>query len=189
MDDSMLNDTLSDADQSMKKAIEAFQRELAKVRTGRASLQLLDGVKIEYYGTLTPLNQVSSLNVVDARLITVKPWEKSMIPVIDKAIRASDLGLNPVSDSELIRLPIPPLTQERRKELVKLIKKMTEDARVAVRAARRDANDLLKELSRDGDISEDAATQGQKKVQDLTDKAIAQVDDIAAKKEKELMEV
>jgi ribosome recycling factor len=173
----------------MQKAIEAFQRELSKVRTGRANLALLDGVKIDYYGTMTPLNQVASLNVADARLITVKPWEKNMIPVIEKAIRASDLGLNPVSESELIRLPIPALTQERRKDLVKLIKKMTEDARVAVRAARRDANDMLKGFQKDGEVYEDDAKTGQKQVQDLTDSYIKKVEEIGENKETELMEL
>lgn len=185
----MVEDVLSETESGMNKAIEAFQRELAKVRTGRANLGLLDGVKIDYYGTMTPLNQVASLNVADARLITIKPWEKNMIPVIEKAIRSSDLGLNPVADSELIRLPIPALTQERRKELVKLIKKMTEDARVAVRAARRDANDMLKGFQKDGEISEDDAKNGQKKVQDLTDAFVNKVEDIGDKKEKELMEI
>jgi ribosome recycling factor len=130
----MVDDILEDAEDGMKRAMDAFQRDLSRVRTGRANLSLLDGIKVDYYGTPTPLNQVASLNVADARLITIKPWEKSMIPVIEKAIRSSDLGLNPVADSELCRLPIPPLTQERRKELVKQIKKMTEDARVAVAA-------------------------------------------------------
>ncbi|MBT8493771.1 MAG: ribosome recycling factor, partial [Deltaproteobacteria bacterium] len=122
----MIDDIANDAEDGMKKAIDAFKRELSKIRTGRANLSLLDGVKVEYYGTPTPLNQVASLNVADARLITVKPWEKNLIPQIEKAIRSSDLGLNPVTDADLIRLPIPPLTQERRKELVKVIKKMTE---------------------------------------------------------------
>lgn len=185
----MVDDILNDTEAGMKKAIEAFQRDLSKVRTGRANLSLLDGVKVEYYGTPTPLNQVASLNVADARLITVKPWEKNLIPQIEKAIRASDLGLNPVADSEMVRLPIPPLTQERRKELVKLIKKMSEDARVAVRSARRDGNELLKESEKSKDISEDEAKQGQKRIQDLTDRYVALVDDIAARKEKELMEV
>jgi ribosome recycling factor len=153
-----------------------------------ANLSLLDGIKVDYYGTPTPLNQVASLNVADARLITIKPWEKNMIPVIEKAIRSSDLGLNPVADSELCRLPIPPLTQERRKELVKQIKKMTEDARVAVRGARRDANDMLKEAEKDGDVTEDAAKGGTKKIQDLTDKYVAMVDDVSAKKEKEILD-
>jgi ribosome recycling factor len=150
---------------------------------------MLDGVKIEYYGTPTPLNQVATLNIADARLITVKPWDKTLIPVIDKAIRGSDLGLNPVSDSELVRLPIPALTQERRKELVKVIKKMTEDARVAVRAARRDGNEMLKEAFNEGEVSEDDQRNGQKKIQDLTDRYIGQVDQISESKEKELMEV
>jgi len=185
----VVNDVLSETESSMQKATEAFQRELAKVRTGRANLGLLDGVKIDYYGTMTPLNQVASLTVVDARLITVKPWEKNMLPIIDKAIRASDLGLNPVADSEQIRLPIPALTQERRKDLVKLIKKMTEDARVAVRAARRDANDMLKGFQKDGEISEDDAKVGQKKVQELTDSFIKKVELIGDKKETELMEM
>jgi ribosome recycling factor len=185
----VVDDILNDTEAGMKKAIEAFQRDLSKVRTGRANLSLLDGVKVEYYGTPTPLNQVASLNVADARLITVKPWEKNLIPQIEKAIRASDLGLNPVADSEMVRLPIPPLTQERRKELVKLIKKMSEDARVAVRSARRDGNELLKESEKSKDISEDEAKQGQKRIQDLTDRYVALVDDIAARKEKELMEV
>ena len=185
----MVDDVINDTDAGMKKAIETYQRELSKVRTGRASLGLLDGIKIDYYGTMTPLNQVASLNVADARLITVKPWEKSMIPVIDKAIRGSDLGLNPVSDSELIRLPIPPLTQERRKDLVKVIKTMTEDARVAVRAARRDANEMLKDFLKDRDISEDDSKNGQKKIQDMTDRYIAKIEEIGGKKEKELMEL
>ncbi len=185
----MVDDILADTEEGMTKAIDAFKRELTKVRTGRANLSLLDGVKVDYYGTPTPVNQVATLNVADARLITVKPWEKNMIPVIEKAIRASDLGLNPVADSELVRLPIPPLTQERRKELVKLIKKMTEDARVAVRAARRDANDLLKNLEKDKDVSEDESKAGQKSIQELTDRYVAQVDEIAASKETEIMEI
>ena len=184
----MINDITTDAEDGMKKALEAFKRDLTKIRTGRASTSLLDGVKVDYYGTPTPLNQVASLNVADARLITIKPWEKNMIPVIEKAIRSSDLGLNPVADSELCRLPIPPLTQERRKELVKQIKKMTEDARVAVRGARRDANDMLKEAEKDGDVTEDAAKAGTKRIQDLTDKYVAMVDDVSAKKEKEILE-
>jgi len=184
----VVDDILQECEAGMKRAMEAFHRDLGRVRTGRANLSLLDGVKVDYYGTPTPLNQVASLNVADARLITIKPWEKNMIPVIDKAIRASDLGLNPVADSELVRLPIPPLTQERRKDLVKQIKKMTEDARVAVRGARREANEMLKESEKDGDVPEDAAKVGSKKIQDLTDKYIAQVDEVSAKKEKEILE-
>jgi len=185
----VVDDILQECESGMKRAMDAFHRDLARVRTGRANLSLLDGIKVDYYGTPTPLNQVASLNVADARLITVKPWEKNMIPIIDKAIRSSDLGLNPVADSELVRLPIPPLTQERRKDLVKQIKKMTEEARVAVRGARRDANEMLKEAEKDGDVTEDDAKLCGKRIQDLTDKYIAQVDDVGAKKEKETLEV
>ncbi len=185
----MLDEVLSETEDGMKKAIEAYQRDLARIRTGRANLSLLDGVKVDYYGSPTPLNQVASLNVAEARLITVKPWDKGMIPAIEKAIRASDLGINPVADSELIRLPIPPLTQERRKEMVKQIKKITEDARVAIRGARRDGNELLKDAEKNKEISEDDSKAGQKKIQELTDAYIAQADDIGAKKEKEILEV
>ena len=185
----MVDDILKECEDGMKRAIDAFQRDLARVRTGRANLSLLDGVKVDYYGTPTPLNQVASLNVADARLITVKPWEKNMIPIIEKAIRSSDLGLNPVADSELVRLPIPPLTQERRKDLVKQIKKMTEEARIAVRGARRDANDMLKEAEKDGEVSEDDAKATGKKIQDLTDRFVATVDEIGSKKETEILEV
>jgi len=185
----VVEEICSESEDGMKKALEAFKRDLARVRTGRANLALLDGVKVEYYGTPTPLSQVATLTVADARLITVKPWEKNMIPVIEKAVRASDLGLNPVADAELVRLPIPPLTQERRKELAKRIKKMAEDARVAVRAARRDGNDLLKTAEKDKEISEDQSKAGQKSIQELTDKYVKQVDDVAANKEKEIMEV
>lgn len=185
----MVDDVLSDTESGMKKAVDAFKRDLGKVRTGRANLSLLDGVKVDYYGSPTPVSQVATLNVADARLITVKPWDKSMIPAIDKAIRAADLGINPVADSELVRLPIPPLTQERRKDLVKVVKKMSEDARVAVRAARRDGNDMLREAEKSKDISEDESKQGQKRIQDLTDKYVSLVDDVAAAKEKEILEL
>jgi ribosome recycling factor len=186
----MVNDVLSDLQAGFEKAIESFKRDLSKVRTGRANISMLDGVKVEYYGTMTPLNQVATLNVPDARLITIKPWEKSLIVVIEKAIKAqSDLGLNPVSDGELVRLPIPPLTQERRKQLVKTIKGLAEDAKVALRNSRREANETLKEFTDSGDIAEDDERQGLKKVQDLTDKFTATVDEIAGKKEKEIMEV
>jgi ribosome recycling factor len=185
----MINDITTETEDGMKKAIDAFKRDLAKIRTGRATTSMLDGVRVDYYGTPTPVNQVATIQVVDARLITIKPWEKTMIPVIDKAIRASDLGLNPVPDSDLVRLPIPPLTQERRRDLAKVVKKQTEEARVAVRAARRDAMDLIKEAEKDGEISEDERKNGEKKIQELTDKYVAQVDDVATVKEKEIMEL
>jgi ribosome recycling factor len=185
----MINDITSDSEDGMKKAVESFRRDLQKIRTGRANTSMLDGIKVDYYGTPTPVNQVASVQVVDARLITVKPWEKNMIPVIDKAIRASDLGINPVADAELIRLPVPPLTQERRRDLAKAVGKQTEEARVAVRAARRDAMDMIKDAEKDKQISEDERKQGEKKVQELTDRYIAMVDDIAKAKEKEIMEL
>ena len=185
----MINDITSDTEDGMKKATESFKRDLQKIRTGRANAAMLEGIKVDYYGTPTPVNQVATVQVVDARLITVKPWEKSMLAVIDKAIRASDLGINPVSDSELCRLPIPPLTQERRKELAKVVNKQTEEARVAVRSARRDAMDLVKEAEKDKDITEDERKTGEKRIQELTDKYIAMIDDIAKAKEKEIMEL
>ena len=185
----MINDITSDAEEGMKKALESFKRDLQKIRTGRANTAMLDGIKVDYYGTPTPVNQVATVQVVDARLITVKPWEKNMIPVIDKAIRASDLGINPVADAELVRLPIPPLTQERRRDLAKSVGKQTEEARVAVRAARRDAMDMIKDAEKEKQVTEDERKLGEKRVQDLTDKYIASVDDIAKAKEKEIMEL
>ncbi len=177
------------AQEGMTKCIEAFKRELAKVRTGRANLSMLDGVKVDYYGTPTPISQVASCNVAEARLITIKPWEKNLLADIEKAIIKSDLGLNPVVDSDLIRLPIPALTEERRKELVKIIKKMTEEARVKVRGARRDANEMIKSAEKAKEISEDDSKKGQKVIQDVTDKFIAQVDALGEAKEKETLEL
>ena len=185
----MVNDITSDAENGMKKAVDSFKRDLQKIRTGRANTSMLDGIKVDYYGTPTPINQVATVQVVDARLITVKPWEKNMIAVIDKTIRASDLGINPVADSELVRLPIPPLTQERRKSLAKDVGKQTEEARVAVRSARRDAMDMIKDAEKEKQITEDERKKGEAKVQELTDKYIASVEDIAKAKEKEIMEL
>jgi ribosome recycling factor len=185
----MINDITTDSEDGMKKAVESFKRDLQKIRTGRANTAMLDGIKVDYYGTPTPVNQVATVQVVDARLITVKPWEKHMIPVIDKAIRASDLGINPVADAELVRLPVPPLTQERRRDLAKSVGKQTEEARVAVRAARRDAMDMIKDAEKDKQITEDERKGGEKKVQDLTDKYIAMIEEIAKAKEKEIMEL
>ena len=176
-------------EQKMDKSVEAFKADLGKVRTGRANLSILDGVRVEYYGTPTPLNQVASVAVADARLITVKPWERSLIPEIEKAIRAAQLGLNPQSDGELVRLPMPALTQERRQELVKVVKKMAEECKVALRGARRDANEMLKEALKDSAITEDDERKGLKSVQETTDKAVTKVDEITGKKESEILEV
>lgn len=185
----MIDEITTETDNGMKKALDSFKRDLQKIRTGRANAAMLDGIKVDYYGTPTPVNQVATVQVVDARLITVKPWEKTMIPIIDKAIRASDLGINPVADSELVRLPVPPLTQDRRRELAKVVGKQAEEARVAVRSARRDAMDMLKDAEKEKQITEDERKKGEKNVQDLTDKYVAQIEDVSKAKEKEIMEL
>ena len=186
----MVDDVLKDLQANLDKATDALKRDLAKVRTGRANLALLDGIKVEYYGTMTPLNQVAALNVPDPRLITIKPWEKSMCGEIEKAIRQrAELGLNPSSDGELVRVPIPPLTQERRRDLVKHIRKVAEEFRVSLRNHRRDANDLLKELQKDGDITEDDLRRGHDKTQELTKDYTDRLDKVLKAKEDEIMEV
>lgn len=185
----MIAEVKSDASAAMAKALEAFKRDLGKVRTGRASLSLLDDVRVDYYGTPTPLNQVGTLAVPEPRLITIQPWEKNLIPEIEKAILKSDLGLNPASDGQLIRLVFPPLTEERRLEMVKQVKRMGEDAKISVRNARRDANDTLKKLEKDKDISEDDQKRGEKEIQDVTDDYVARIDKVIAEKEKDLMEI
>jgi ribosome recycling factor len=174
---------------SVDKALAALKNELGKVRTGRANVAILDGIRVDYYGTPTPLNQVASLSVADPRLITIKPWEKSMCAEIEKAIKKSDLGLNPNSDGEIVRVPIPPLTEERRKELTKVIKRYGEEAKVGIRSSRRDAKEMLESLARDGDLSEDERDRALKDLQAQTDGAVAKVDEVIAKKEKDLMEV
>jgi ribosome recycling factor len=185
----MVSDVLKDLQANLDKGIEALKKDLGKVRTGRANVAILDGLRVDYYGTPTPLNQVSSVSAPDPRLITIKPWEKSLIPEIEKVIRSSSLGLNPSSDGEIVRLPMPPLTEERRKDLVKMVKKMAEDCKVALRNARRDANEMLKEFLKDKDITEDEEKAGLKKVQEATDAAVTKVDDVVAKKDKEIMEI
>lgn len=173
----------------MKKSAENLRRELAGIRTGKANAALLDTVKVNYYGQAVPLKQVASIAVPEARLITVQPWEKSVVPEVEKAIQASELGLNPQSDGTLIRLPIPPLTEERRKELVKVVKRFAEEARVAVRNIRREANEQFKKLEKEHSISEDEMHTKQEDVQRLTDKYIATIDEVVATKEKEVMEI
>jgi len=182
----MLDEIYGDAEGSMAKCVESFQRELGRLRTGRANLNMLDGIRVSYYGTLTPLNQVAALNVADPRLITLKPWDKGLLTEIEKAIVSSSLGITPNNDGEIIRLPIPPLTGERRKELVKQLKRQTEDARVIVRNVRRDANALVKDTD---SVSEDEQHRSLKQIQDLTDKVITQIDGIGEDKEKEILEV
>jgi ribosome recycling factor len=174
---------------NMEKAIRAFEKSLNKVRTGRASLSLLDGIKVEYYGVPTPLNQVATLSVPESRLILISPWDNSIIGNIEKAIQKSDLGLTPTSDGKLIRLSIPPLTEERRKELVKVVRRLSEECKINLRNVRRDANDQLKTLKKDNDISEDEFYAYQEEVQEVTDKYIETADSIVVSKEKEIMEI
>jgi ribosome recycling factor len=185
----MLKDVYKDTEVQMQKAIDALSREFAGIRTGRASVNLLDGIKVEYYGTPTPLNQVATLSVPESSLIVIQPWDVSVIKVIEKALLKSDLGITPSNDGKVIRLAIPPLTEERRKELAKMIKKKAEEKKVAIRQVRRDSNDMLKALEKDKEITEDELHSGQDKVQKITDQYTAKVDEITAKKEKEILEL
>ena len=182
----MFDEIENDTKASMDKAIEVFERDLTKLRTGRANLQMLDGIRVEYYGTPSPLSQVAALNIPDPRLITIKPWDKSLLIEIEKALVGSNLGLTPNNDGGLIRLPIPPLTGERRKDLVKQLKRQAEDARVVIRNARRDANGEIKNVEGAGEDNQHDALRS---VQVLTDDAISRVDGISDAKEKEIMEV
>ena len=185
----MVDEVFEDLNESMDKAIKAFHRELGKIRTGRASLSILDGIRIDYFGTPTPLNQVATLSIPESRLIVIQPWEKKLTADIEKAIMSSDLGLTPTNDGKVVRIAFPALTEERRKELAKVVGKMAEDARIVVRKARRDAVDMFKDLQKDGDISEDDLHRNLDKVQKVHDGYIEKVNETAARKEKELMEV
>lgn len=185
----MIKDILKVTKDRMLKAVEHLTAEFIKVRTGKASVGLLEGVKVDYYGTPTPLNQVGNLNTPDFHTITVQPWDKTIIPIIEKAILSANLGLNPSSDGTLIRIPIPPLNEERRKELVKHTKKLAEDAKVSVRNIRRDEIEKLKKTEKDEHISEDDRKHGEAEIQKLTDQYIKEVDTLVQKKEKEIMEV
>ncbi len=184
----MIEEIFEEARDKMGKTINALKKELQKVRTGRASLNLLDGLKADYYGTLTPLNQMASLSVPESRLIVIQPWDATAIKEIEKAILKSNLGLTPSNDGKLIRISIPPLTEERRKEIVKNVSKICEDYKVAIRNVRRDANEMTKSFKKDGDISEDDAFNAQGEIQTITDEHIKLVDDIYKDKEKEILE-
>lgn len=184
-----MDELVKDTSARMERSIEAFRKELGKVRTGRASFSLLDGVKVDYYGTPTPLQQVGTLSVPESRLITVTPWDTKMIGPIEKAIQGSGLGLNPASDGKVVRIPIPPLTEERRKELAKMVRKMAEDARVAVRNVRREAIEKLKDREKKKEISEDVVKRGQERIQKETDAHVKKVDEILKSKEQEILEV
>ncbi len=185
----MNNEQIKDARQRMDKTVEAFRNEIAKIRTGKATTALLDGIKVDYYGTMSPLSQVGNVSVLDTHTLAITPWDKSMIQLIDKAILASGLGLNPISDGTNIKIPIPPLNEERRKEFVKLVKKFGEESKVALRNVRRDANEHLKKQEKDKKLTEDELKEAEKETQKLTDEHIVKIDEIIKHKEKEIMEV
>lgn len=184
----MIDDAKQEAKQLMDKAIEAAKRDFNRVRTGRASLSILDGVRADYYGAPTPLNQMASLSVPEPRLILIQPWDPSTCGAIEKALLKSDLGLTPNNDGKVVRIAIPPLTEERRKELVKVVRKMGEETKIAVRNARRDANEMIKEFKKEGEISEDDAFRGQDEIQKLTDDYVKKVDELLEEKEKEILD-
>ncbi len=184
----MLESTYQESRERMQKSIESLKHDLKRVRTGRASLSLLDGIKADYYGTPTPLAQMASLQVPESRMIMIQPWDVSAIKEIEKAIQKSDLGLTPSNDGKMIRITIPPLTEQRRKELVKIVNKTCEDFKVAIRNIRRDANELIKGFKKDGEISEDDAFKAQDQIQKITDEYIRKVDEIYKEKEKEILE-
>lgn len=185
----MIKEITEDAEKRMKKSIESLKGELTKLRTGRAHTSLLDHVMVSYYGNDTPLSQVASVTVSDPRTLSVKPWEKSMIGAVEKAIMQSNLGLNPASQGEVIRVPLPPLTEERRKDMIKIVRQEGENAKVAIRNIRRDANGDFKSLNKEKDITDDELKQAEDGVQKITDKYVTEVDEILAVKEKDLMEV
>jgi ribosome recycling factor len=183
------DETLSQADQKMQGAVSVTREELASVRTGRATPAILSRITVDYYGALTPLNQLASFSVPEPRLLVIQPYDRNSMPQIEKAIMQSDLGLTPSNDGQLIRLPFPPLTEERRKELIRLVHQRAEDGRVAVRNVRRHAKEELERLERDGGISEDELLRAEKELQKRTDRHVAEIDELLSSKEKELMEV
>ena len=185
----MANEIVEQVNTKMQASVDALKRELVKIRTGRASLSLLDGIKVDAYGSKLPVDQVGTMTIPESRMIVIQPWDPQMLPVIEKAILSSDLGLTPANDGKVIRLTIPQLTEERRKDLVKQVKKVAEEFKVAVRNVRREANDTLKKMKKDKDISEDDMFRLQEEAQKATDSFIKQIDEIAAGKEKEVMEV
>lgn len=185
----MVDEIFEDLKDRMGKSIESLKREYSRLRTGRASISLLDGIRVSYYDTPTPLNQMASLAVPEPRLIVIQPWDKTAIEDIEKAILKSELGLTPINDGKVIRISIPPLTEERRKELVKVARKMSEENKVAIRNIRRDANEMLKDLKKEKEITEDDLYRSQEEVQKATDQFISQVDELCSAKEKEILEI
>lgn len=185
----MLAESLEELEKSAQKAHEALKRDLSRLRTGRANASLLDGIRIDYYGTPTPIQQMANVAVPEARMLTVKPWDKSQLKAIEKAIMESDLGLNPQNDGELIRIPMPMLTEERRKDLVKLARKAGEESKVAIRKARHEAKDMIDAVENDGDAPADDCERTRKKLEELVQAATARVDEIVAKKESDIIEI
>ncbi len=185
----MINDVIADAKVHMQKAVDATRHEFSALRTGRASPALLEQIRVDYYGVPTPIPQLATVTVPEPRLLVIHPWDKKMVKEVEKAILKSELGLVPGSDGVYVRVPIPPLTEERRKELVKVARKHAEEGRVAVRNIRREAKEMIEQLEEDGDISEDDAKRGLEELQKLTDKVIAEIDALLAAKDKEIMEV
>jgi len=185
----MLNDIYTDTQDRMDKALERLDRDYRRLRTGRASVSLVDSIRIDYYGTSTPLNQLATLTIPDPRTIMIQPWDTSVIGEVEKAILKSDLGLTPMNDGKVIRINIPPLTTERRRELVKVVKKMAEETKVAVRNIRRDANDMIKDLKKEKEISEDDQFRAQEETQRITDDLIKRIDAVYSAKEKEILEI
>jgi ribosome recycling factor len=185
----VIDEIIQDANERMGKSLDALQNAFAKIRTGRANPSLLDTVTVEYYGSPTPLNQVASISVEDARTLAVSPWEKPLVPVIEKAILKSDIGITPVSNGDVIRVPLPPLTEENRKDLAKQAKSEAENARIAIRNIRRDAIADIRELVKEKEATEDDAHRGEERIQGVTDKRVAEVDAALAAKEADLMEI
>lgn len=185
----MIDEVLEELKTSIDKAQDALRRDLARLRTGRANPDLLDAIRIDYYGTPTPVNQMANVGVPEPRLLTVKPYDKSMVKAVEKAIMESDLGLNPQTDGDLIRIPMPMLTEERRKEIVKIARKYSEDAKVAIRHARNDARSVLDDLQKEGEASQDDCDRARKKVEEIVQGGQAKVDEIVSRKEKDILEV
>ena len=185
----MINELFKDVDHRMQMSVEHVKHEFSGLRTGRASVTLVEGLKVDYYGVPTPLNQVANINIPEPRLIAIQPWEKKLISDIEKAILTADLGLNPTNDGSMIRIPIPPLTDERRKEIIRHVHKLAEEGRVGIRNVRRDANDHLKKAEKEGEISEDNSKRAVSNVQEMTDKYIKEIDELVKSKETEIMTV
>jgi ribosome recycling factor len=185
----MVKNVLIELEKRMKVSVEHFRKDLSKLRTGRANLGIFEDIKVDYYGNLTPINQVATLGVPDATLITVQPWDPSTLDAIDKAIRSADLGLNPVNDGKMLKVPIPPLDEERRQEMAKHIKKLLEDEKTALRIMRRESKEVIEKLEEDNEITEDDKYWGFDKLQEVTDEYVKRIEELADAKEKEILEV